>query len=195
VALASNTLTLNLALTFKPAYAGAKNVYMYAADASTNSGWQTRGTWTATAGAAVVTADSVTPSSGSGSTQTFALQYSDTAGASSLSTAWVWFSATFGSAANSCMAYYDRAATTLYLINDAGTQWLPGTPGAATTLQNSQCSINLTGTSVVLASNTLTLNLALTFKPAYAGAKNVYMYAADASTNSGWQTRGTWTAQ
>uniref|UniRef100_Q02BC3 DUF11 domain-containing protein n=1 Tax=Solibacter usitatus (strain Ellin6076) TaxID=234267 RepID=Q02BC3_SOLUE len=195
VALAGNTLTLNLALTFKPAYAGAKNVYMYGAAGATNSAWQTRGTWTATAGAAVVTADSVTPGSGSGSSQTFALQYSDTAGASSFSTAWAWFSATFGSAANSCMIYYDRAATTLYLINDAGTQWLPGTPGAAATLQNSQCSINLTGTSVALASNTLTLNLALTFKPAYAGAKNIYMYGADASTNSGWQTRGTWTAQ
>jgi uncharacterized repeat protein (TIGR01451 family) len=190
-----NVLTLNLAVTFKPAYAGAKNVYMYGADTGgTNSGWQTRGTWTAQG--VIVTADSVTPSSGSGSSQTFALQYSDTAGASSFSTVWVWFNATFSTAANSCMVYYDRAATTLYLINDAGTQWLPGTPGSGGTLQNSQCSISLATTSVVLASNTLTLNLAMTFKPAYAGAKNVYMYGADAGgTNSAWQTHGTWTVQ
>ena len=78
-----------------------------------------------------VTADSVTPASGAGGTQTFALQYSDTAGASNFSTVWVWFNASFGtSSANSCMVYYDRGAGTLYLINDAGTAWLPGTPGA-----------------------------------------------------------------
>jgi hypothetical protein len=196
VALAGNTLTLNLAMTFKPAYAGAKNIYMYGADISgANSGWQTRGTWTATSGTVVVTADSVTPSSGSGSSQAFALKYSDTAGATGFARAWVWFSATFGSAANSCMVYYDRPGATLYLINDAGTQWLPGTPGSGATLQNNQCSINLATTSVVLASNTLTLNLAMTFKPVYAGAKNIYMYGADTGgTNSGWQTRGTWTA-
>uniref|UniRef100_Q02BA1 Uncharacterized protein n=1 Tax=Solibacter usitatus (strain Ellin6076) TaxID=234267 RepID=Q02BA1_SOLUE len=195
-ALVSNTLTLKLATTFKPAYASAKNIYMYGAAGATNSGWQTRGTWTATSGIVTVTADSVTPSSGSGSTQTFALQYSDTAGATTFSTAWAWFNATFSaSAANSCLVYYDRAASTLYLINDAGTQWLPGTPGAAATLQNSQCSINLASTSVAFASNTLTLNLPLTFRSAYAGGKTIYMYGADTGTNSGWQTRGTWTAQ
>jgi hypothetical protein len=40
----------------------------------------------------------------------------------------------------------------------------------------------------------LTLNLAMTFKPAYSGAKNIYMYAGDVSgSNSGWQQRGTLT--
>jgi hypothetical protein len=42
-----NTLTLNLAMTFKPAFAGAKNIYMYGVDVSgPNSGWQQLGTWT-----------------------------------------------------------------------------------------------------------------------------------------------------
>ena len=50
------------------------------------------------------------------------------------------------------------------------------------------------GTTVILSGNTLTLNLAMTFKPAYAGAKNIYMHAVDISgTNSGWQQLGTWT--
>jgi hypothetical protein len=62
------------------------------------------------------------------------------------------------------MVYYDRPGATLYLVNDAGTQWLPGTPGSGGTLQNSQCSVNLATTSLVLASNTLTLNLATTFQ-------------------------------
>jgi hypothetical protein len=194
--LAGNTLTLNLAMTFKPAYAGAKSVFMFGADAGgTNSGWQTRGTWTAPS-ATTVTADSVTPSSGAGASQTFALQYSDTAGATNFSTVWVWFNAAFAGGANSCMLYYNRAAGVLNLLNDAGAQWMPGTPGASATLQNLQCAVNLAASSAVLAGNTLTLNLAMTFKPAYAGAKSVFMFGADAGgTNSGWQTRGTWTAQ
>jgi hypothetical protein len=46
----------------------------------------------------------------------------------------------------------------------------------------------------VLSGNTLTVTLALTFAPAFSGAKNVYAYAQNGTgINSGWQTRGTWT--
>jgi hypothetical protein len=196
VALNGNTLTLNLAMTFKPAYAGAKNIYMYAADVSgPNSGWQQLGTWTVPSGGTTVTANSVTPSSGSLASQTFALQYSDTAGASSLQLAYAYFNATLASSAsNSCFLYYNVAANQINLLNDAGAAWMTATPGAATTLQNSQCSLNVAGTLVALNGNTLTLNLAMTFQPAFAGAKNIYMYAADISgPNSGWQQPGTWT--
>jgi hypothetical protein len=34
-------------------------------------------------------------------------------------------------------------------------------------------------TTAALNGNSLTLNLAMTFKPAYAGAKNIHLYAAD----------------
>jgi hypothetical protein len=137
---------------------------------------------------------SVSPSSGSGASQTFALQYSDTAGAANLQTAYVWFTATLANAAGSCMLYYQPAANQLNLLNDAATAWVAGTPGAATTLQNSQCSVNLAGTTVTPNGNTLTLNLAMAFKPAFDGAKNVYMYDSDMSgSNSGWQQEGTWT--
>jgi len=198
VTLSGNTLTLNLATTFKSAFAGAKNIYMYAANGfNVNSGWQTRGTWTVPgAGVATVTADSATPNTGAGASQVFALQYSDTLGATDLATTWVWFNASFASTStNSCMLFYNRATSTLYLLND-GQSWLPGTLGTAATLQNSQCAVNLAGSSVTISGNTLTLNLAMSFKPAYAGAKSIYMYGANAANvNSGWQTRGTWTAQ
>ena len=76
------------------------------------------------------------------------------------------------------MAYYDRAANTLNLLNDAGTAWTSGTVGSGGTLQNSQCAIALgSSTTRAVSGNTLTLNLAMTFKPAFAGAKNIYMYA------------------
>jgi hypothetical protein len=192
---AATQLTVNLALTFKPAFAGAKNIYMYAAGATLNSGWQTRGTWTApgTGPEPRVTADSVTPGSGGGAAQVFAFQYSDSTGATNLMTTWAWFNATFASsAANSCLLYFDQAANTVFLINDAGTAWLSGTPGDGQTLQNSQCSIELASTTVEVDSTTMTVNVPLTFAPTFAGVKNVYMYATNPTLSSGWQPRGTW---
>jgi hypothetical protein len=193
-ALAGNTLTLNLAVTFKAAFAGDKSVFMYATNGSQNSGWQTRGTWTVPGGGAAVTADSVTPNAGTGATQTFALQYSDSGGGVNLTQTWVWFNATFAStAANSCLVYYDATTGQLNLINDGGTGWLSAALPGGATLQNASCAIALGSSSRVISGNTMTLTLALTFKPAFSGGKNVYMYATNGTLNSGWQTRGTWT--
>ena len=181
---------VNLAMTFKPAFSGAKNVYLYGAAGAGKSGWQDRGDWTV----ATVTADSATPSSGTGGTQTFALQYSSTAGATSVSEAWVWFNATFAdTAANSCLVSYERPTNALRLLDDAGTTWMRATLGTAATLENSRCAIVVGGSHVALAGNTLTVNLAMTFKASYAGAKNVYIYGAAGGAASGWQDRGDWT--
>ena len=133
---------------------------------------------------------------GIGSQPDFALQYSDTGGTGSLAWVWAWFDASLGSSANSCLLYYQPSINQVNLLNDAGTAWTAATPGAATTLQNSQCSLNLATTSVTQSGDTLTLNLALTFKPGFSGTQNVYMYAGDVSgSNTGWIQRGAWTAQ
>jgi hypothetical protein len=189
-----NTLTVNLAVTFKAAFNGAKNIFMYGTNGILASGWQDRGDWTVVGAGDAVTADSVTPASGTGASQTFALAYSSTLGATDLTTTWVWFNATFaGSAANSCLAYYDRPANTVFLLDDIGTTWMSSTMGSGSTLQNSQCAIEPSSSSAVPSSNTLTVNLAMTFKPAFAGAKNVFMYGTNGVINSGWQDRGDWT--
>jgi hypothetical protein len=47
--------------------------------------------------------------------------------------------------------------------------------------------------SVSTSGNNLTLNLALTFKAAFAGAKNIYMEVQNATQDSGWVQRGHWT--
>jgi hypothetical protein len=208
VNVSGTTLTLNLAVTFKPVFAGTKNIYMYGANVgSVNSGWQTRGSWTlpgGSSGSAVVeqraqsiTADAVTPNAGSGATQSFALSYSDSIGATDLSTAWVWFNGTLASSsARSCLVYYDRAARTVNLVNDTGTQWMSNSLTSGATLQNSQCSVSLAGSSAATSGTTLTLNLAVTFKPAFAGTKNIYMFGASATIgNSGWQDRGDWVVE
>jgi uncharacterized membrane protein len=195
VTASGTNLIVNLPMTFMAAYAGAKSTYMYAAGSSANSGWQAMGTWTVTATVAAVSVVSVTPSSGSGAQQTFALQYADTLGATDLATVWVWFTSNFntGSSANSCLVYYARGANQLFLLNDAGTAWSsPAAPGTAVTLSNSQCSINVAAASVTPSGTALTLNLPVTFKAAYAGAKSTYMYALGSTANSGWQAEGSW---
>jgi len=153
------------------------------------------GTWTVPAAAVTVSAVSVTPSAGSGAQQTFALQYYDSLGATDLTTVWVSFTSNFNtvSAANSCEVYYARATNQLFLLNDAGTFWAPLTPGAAVALGNSQCSINAASANVTSSGTNLTLNLPVTFTPAYTGAKNTYMYASGSSASSGWQAMGSWT--
>jgi len=195
VTASGSILTLNLAVTFKALYAGAKTTYMLAGNFNgTSSGWQARGTWTVP-GTFAPTPDGVMPTNGSGSSQRFALQYSDSAGFADLAATFVWFTTAFGSAANTCVAYYEPATDRVYLANDAGSLWIWGQRGSAASLQNSQCAIALSAATVSAGGNTLTVNLPVTFKPAFAGFKWIAMYAANYSgANSDWQIRGMWTA-
>ena len=90
--------------------------------------------------------------------------------------------------------YYDRATNRVHLLDDQGVLWLTATPGSTGTLQNGQCAITLSTTTVTLGGTVLTLNLAMTFDTSFGGAKNVYLFADGAGgASSGWQARGTWT--
>lgn len=143
-----------------------------------------------------VTADSASPNAGTGGTQSFALQYSDSRGAANLATAWVWFTPSMNApAANSCMIYYARPANTVYLLDDAGSVWLTAAMGSGGTLANSQCAVTMDGgTTAVVNGTTLTLTLKLALLPAFAGAKTINLFAINAGgVSSGWQTRGAWT--
>ncbi len=133
----------------------------------------------------------VTPSAGSGAARVFSLQYSDPAGAGNLTTVGVILG---GSAnpAGACAVSYDRSRNALSLLTDSGQ--LPTTsltPGSGVQ-QNSQCSLSGAGSSVSLAGQLLTLNLSLTFLPAFNGAKNVYLQAANSSGSTAWQGKGSW---
>jgi hypothetical protein len=173
VAVSGQMLTLNLGVTFLPAFLGSKSIYMQAANASASIPWQLKGAWSITFAVANV---AVAPSSGSGSAQTFAFQFSDEAGANDLTSVSVLFNSSASTSA-ACAVTYDRARNALSLLTDSGQ--LPASsiaPGSGAQ-QNSQCSLNGAGSSVVLSGQTLTLNLALTFLPAFSGARNIYMQA------------------
>jgi len=140
----------------------------------------------------VLEADSVTPPAGIGMSQVFTAAYSHPGGASRITSARILFNpAVDGRMA--CYIYYDRVSGSLLLVNDAGDSSARTRPGAAGRLANSQCQLDGGRSSVAEDGKRLTVRVALTFRPSFTGAKNLYLYAQDAEGKStGFQQRGTW---
>jgi hypothetical protein len=195
VTVSGTSLTLNVTVAFNSAYLGQKTIYMRALENSSDtSGWVVMGTWMSGA-AEPPEVVSVTPSSGSGLSQTFTMSYSDSNGAAHLSSAGVIFSPSF-MITNSCYTYYVPSTKSLYLENDSGNGVLGPLPtDSSASLSNSQCAVSWPATdSVTLSGNSLTLNVAINFKSSFTGAKTIYMRAIEnISDTSGWVTEGTWT--
>jgi hypothetical protein len=195
--MSGNTYTLNLAITFEAAFAGAKSVYGYGLQTTggLSSGWQTLGSWTVLGTAQPPQAVSVSPSTGSGFSQTFTFVFFDINGASDIASTQLIFNGSF-TAVSGCYVYALPASGAVYLANDGDNAWpAPLTLSSAGTLQNSQCAINMGASSGVMSGNTYTLNLAITFQAGFAGGKNVYGYVSQTTggLNSGWVQLGTWT--
>ena len=186
-------LTINVSLTFKPVFAGAKNIYMgLYNNALATSGWQTKGAWTV-AGSLPPTNVSVSPASGSGTTQMFSFVYSDPSGYADIN----WVNMLFQTqinGQNACWVQYTLASNTIDLVSDSGGSASYATLGTLGTLSNSQCTLDTGASSVSVSGNNLTITIALTFKAAFAGAKNIYMGVFNkAIVTSGWQAKGAWT--
>jgi len=191
IALSGNNATVNLALSFSSGFGGVKNVYGYAqAAGGLNSGWTALGNWTVS----TVQAVSVTPSTGTGSSNTFSFLYSDANGASDLGVVQVVVNSSL-SGYQGCYISIDPVHKTVLLLNDGATAWQgPITLPTSGTLANSQCTINGGSSNIALSGNNATVNLGLSFSASFGGAKTVYGYAqAAGGLNSGWTALGTWT--
>lgn len=137
---------------------------------------------------------SVTPSSGSGNSQTFTFLFTDPNGGGDAGASVMINSGING--ANACWVWVSAQPGTIWLMNDSGQNWLPSsTLGAGGTLQNSQCTINLAQSSGSISANTYTLHLSVVFAAGFAGAKGVYGYVTESNNgpNSGWVQLGSWT--
>ena len=138
---------------------------------------------------------SVTPSSGSGSVQTFSATFGAANGYHDLQ--WVQMLiavATDGGGQSFCFLHYDVNGNGLWLYSDVqGFFKGPIAPGTQSNLlQGSACALNTSASTVVGNGINLTLNANVVFKGA--GARNVYMRAmTQAQADTGWTQRGTWT--
>jgi hypothetical protein len=198
---AGNDLTLNVALSFTDSFAGAKNVYLYAAGGTGggggggNTGWVLAGTWSALAPTGPPAIVSLSPNSGSGTSVTFQAVVSDPNGSADLNEILLQMNTT-QSSTNACYVAYYPQKNLLFLYNDAGV-WNPPaglTPGTAGTVSSPVCTLNGGASSVSSAGNDLTLNVALSFSNTFEGLQNVYLYATGLSgQNSGWVNEGAWT--
>jgi len=196
VSVSGQNLTMNVAMSFTATYAGAKNVYLKASNVagSATTAWQQRGTWTIPSTQGTLTAGTVTPNTGSSASQLFSAQYADSLGTSDLASVELKFSTDPTTAIGVCMVQYTPAAGTLSLRDDVGVYQTPQTFASGVVQENSQCRVNFAGSSAILSGQTLTLNVAITFKPAFAGLKNIYSRAKNITgATTGLQLRGTWT--
>ena len=187
--LAGTNLTLVVSLTFQPNFAGNKTVYLYAADASTNTGFLAKGTWSVTIPPPTPSADSVSPNASSGASQVFTFVFSDTQSASNLAAMAVLFNTTV-SFTNACYIIYDPVGASITLLADDGVGAGSKPVGSTTVLQNSQCAVGVV--SVSASGLSQILNVSITFKGAFIGLKNIYMFASEATLNTGWVQRGTY---
>ena len=135
-------------------------------------------------------ADTVSPNAASGPSQLFSFVFSDSQNAASLTGMGILFggSVTF---TNACYLVVDRTAGTVGLVWDSALGSDTRLLGSTTTLQNSQCLLGTSSITPSGLSQILTFNI--TFKGAFGGAKNIYMYGASGPANTGWVQRGTFT--
>ena len=137
-----------------------------------------------------------TPAFGTGGTQSFTFQFSDQSGYQALGVVNVLINNVLDGR-NACYLAYSVNSNRLFLVDDAGDAGGPFAGSLAlgdpSTIQNSQCAVNLT--SAVGSGNTLTLVMNIVFKPAFGGNRIVYVAARDqVSGNTNWQALGVWQA-
>ncbi|MEZ5356701.1 MAG: hypothetical protein R2762_29030 [Bryobacteraceae bacterium] len=136
------------------------------------------------------------PSSGSGSSQIFTLQFTDADGTADLDVLNVLINNAIDGR-NACYLAFVRSTNTLFLVNDAGDAGGPfaGSLTLPTTgsINNSQCTINAVGSSATTAGNQLTLALNISFAAGFPGNRVFYLAARDiGGNNTGWRAKGVW---
>lgn len=141
---------------------------------------------------------SVSPPSGEASDQTLTFTFTGANGWQSLGVVDILLNNALDGRQACYVAFVPSGASSgsVYLVDDAGDAGGPYSgmvlPSGAN-VQNSQCTIHGTGSSVSASGNTLTLTLKYTFTAAFGGNKVFYMAAQDTlGHNSGWQALGTW---
>jgi len=123
----------------------------------------------------------------------FSFLAQDTWSVNSIQYAQFLFSRSGVNALNACYISYDPVANVFYLLSDDKTQWYGLVGGSANTTGNAQCTIYGATSGSSKSGTDLTVNVDISFRSAFAGAKNIYEFAGDTLGNtSGWVPVGSW---
>ena len=158
------------------------------------TGWQQSGSWTVPQMNRAPAVVSMTPSSGTGSSQAFTVAMTDPDGAEDIGGTLLIFN--WGlTGVNGCYVIYYNSSHLLYLVSDNGASTMgPIVPGLAGRVENEKCAIDASQSAVASSGNTASLTLAVTFKAGAAGKQEAYALAYDKrGLDSGWQYLGAWT--
>lgn len=141
---------------------------------------------------AAPTTVSVSPTSGSASSQVFTWVVSDTDGGTNITTVYSLINVT-STNTGACYVITNRSAGTMSL--DGGNSGAAMTPGSGSTDEHSNCKVYMTGSSITTGATTVTAVINVEFKTAFAGAKNLYLAVSDATpTFVGFNDMGDFTA-
>jgi hypothetical protein len=150
---------------------------------ATACGWQPAGTWTVSFPFQPV---SVSPANSSGTQALFTFTMagfypvSDSYEGDEVNLAFSTSTAlgTLQFYDNGCTMVFGPDMTGLFLFADMASDSMgtSGALGSSTVLSNSQCSLDLATSSAELSGSTLSLRLAISFKSAFEGEKNIYEF-------------------
>jgi hypothetical protein len=189
----NNVLALSLAITFKPAFVGPRNVYIYVEyKDGRKPTFRKEGTWLVTnkqQTSAKAEAITLAPSSGEGQSADFTVNLVP---AGAVRRVGVLYN-THIDGRTACYIFYNPVENTFGLMKDSGDSvesLIAGKP----LVENRQCALTGAGHARAEINNdALTLSLAITFKPAFAGPRNSYVYVEyKDGRKPTFQQEGTW---
>ncbi len=139
---------------------------------------------------------SLSPFQGAGPNATLTLVYSHPNGWAAIESAEFILNPRWepGLRAGGCYIKYAPGTGLFTLIADDGSSIAGATsPGSATSISNSQCTLNAASSSVTGSGTTLTVIASLTFQPSFAGQRHIWMQASDYNnTSTNWLVYGVW---
>ncbi len=192
IVLSGQSLALTMAISFTAPFNGAQNVYMQAAEVGINTGWIQKGTYNVLAMGSPQ-ATSVVPNAGSGTGQRFSFTMTDLGGSANLGAMAMLFNSSLN-LNNACSLVWDGARGTISLAWDVQTLGAtPVVPGTNQTASNAQCTLNAANSTIAYSATTVTVTVDVAFNGSFNGPKNIYLFAAEVNSNSGWANVGTWT--
>ncbi len=193
-----NQLKLVLDLHFARRFAGEKQVFQAVRYVSgEETALAARGEWSVKAGCAdsggVPEIVSASPAAGGGWSETFSFTFDHPAGSKELADTRVLFNRKID-AVSSCYVAYDPESGSIRLADDSGRNFETLPPKSTNFARNSQCAITASDSSISRSGTGLSWRFKVTFKPSFAGRKNIYLYAVACNgTNTGFRKKGNWT--